>query len=124
MHEQPTCQLIPTRNDRFSKAYATPQGENRRCGAFQPVWLVDFSHLEHRFWSPAPWAPALWMSHLFRTHHLVELLSGKIAQLKRRLAQTQIFVMSFMGNGGGFVISDFGAQGGHQHQGVIDMFPH
>ena len=53
--------------------------------------------------------------HLGRVYPTIKLLGGHITGLDSRLPQSLIFLIGFLGDSGGLVISYFRIQGGNQH---------
>ena len=61
------------------------------------------------------------MGHVRGPHQLIELLAGKVAKPQGDFAQTQPFDVSIVGDFGGFVVADLGADRGDQHQRVLHI---
>ena len=55
------------------------------------------------------------MSHLFGNHHRVKLIPGQITQLDGGFPQTDLLLVSVLGNLGSFVVTDVRVQSGHEH---------
>src|SRR4029077_16251047 len=54
--------------------------------------------------------------HFFRPDNLVKFLLRQVAELERRLAKTRPLVMGPMSDLSSLVVTDFGAEGCHQHE--------
>lgn len=65
--------------------------------------------------------------HVLGPHECVKFFPRKVAELHACLAQTEIFVVRFLGDGCGLIVADARGEGRHEHQRIhhveIDLFP-
>ena len=60
-------------------------------------------------------------SHGIGLHIAIELVTGQQTKRKGRLPQRKILGMRLFRDGGGLFVADMWIEGGHQHQGIMQM---
>lgn len=61
------------------------------------------------------------MRHIFGANEIVEFLRREVAQFKRGFTQTQMLVMRFVRDFGGFIVANFWAESRNEHQRILDI---
>ena len=61
------------------------------------------------------------MRHIFGADDFVEFFAGEVAELQGSFAQAEVLVVSLVRDLGGFVVADFRAQRGDQHQRILHV---
>ena len=56
-----------------------------------------------------------WVSHVLRANEAVELFCGEVAELQSGFAEAKIFMMRFVSDFGGFVVSNLRTESGDEH---------